>query len=199
MGAAVIEKRIEKVKTEEKNHRNDLYVLANSYSGRLKTIKASLMPETDFHNVPKKTNKAATTNGTVAHSKDTKDSKDSKEAVETKGSPTKGEAMEVTNGEVDVKEEKKANGKVTKEKKETKKKDEVKKENDVAEKSRKRPKETKKSKDDDDNEEDGADDEQRESSVASNASADSKKADALQDGEEATRSKRRKTESKVSI
>merc|ERR1711874_848711 len=109
--AAVIEKRIEKVKTEEKNHRNDLYVLANSYSGRLKTIKASLMPETDFHNVPKKTTKAATTNGTAAKdSKESKDSKDSKvskdsketkETQETKESPVKGEAMEVTNGEVD--------------------------------------------------------------------------------------------------
>lgn len=41
------------MKSNERNGRNDLYVLANSYSGRLKAIKPTLMPETDFHIVPK--------------------------------------------------------------------------------------------------------------------------------------------------
>ncbi|CAL4100396.1 unnamed protein product [Meganyctiphanes norvegica] len=203
--AAVIEKRIEKVKAEEKNRRNDLYVLANSYSGRLKTTKAGLMPETDFHNVPKKQSTKATANGTVAHSKsakETKEAKETKDADESKGSPTKAEPMEVTNGEVDVKDEKKENGKVSKEKKDIKKEDvkkDDKKKEETTEKSRKRPKEAKKIKDDEEIEEDGAGGEQRESSVASNASSASNKLEPPQDGEEVTRSKRRKTEVKVSI
>lgn len=186
--AAVIEKRIEKVKTEEKNRRNDLYVLANSYSGRLKTMKSSLMPETDFHNVPKKQSTKATSNGTAK----SKEAKDSKDGVDSKGSPIKSESMEVTNGEVEIKEEKKENGKVSKEKKDAKKKDEI------SEKSRKRPKESKKTKADDESEEEVIDGEQREGSVASNASTASNKMDPPQDSQDEARSKRRKTESKVS-
>ena len=37
------------MKQEEKNGRNDLYVLANSYSGRLKSKKPTLLQENDFH------------------------------------------------------------------------------------------------------------------------------------------------------
>ncbi|KAA0187509.1 hypothetical protein HAZT_HAZT001113 [Hyalella azteca] len=51
--ANVIDKRIEKVKKDEKNNRNDLYVLANSYSGRLRAKKSKLLQEKDFHQVRK--------------------------------------------------------------------------------------------------------------------------------------------------
>ncbi|KAF2362580.1 THO complex subunitTHOC2 C-terminal [Trinorchestia longiramus] len=51
--ANVIDKRIEKVKRDEKNNRNDLYVLANSYSGRLRAKKSKLLQEKDFHQVRK--------------------------------------------------------------------------------------------------------------------------------------------------
>jgi len=49
--ANVVDKRIEKVKKEERNVRNDLYVLANSYSGRLRGKKSALLQEKDFHQV----------------------------------------------------------------------------------------------------------------------------------------------------
>ena len=41
------------VKKDEKNNRNDLYVLANSYSGRLRAKKPKLLSEKDFHVVRK--------------------------------------------------------------------------------------------------------------------------------------------------
>ena len=44
------------VKMTEKNKRNDLYVLANSYHGRLKNQRPNFVQETDFHIVqPKET------------------------------------------------------------------------------------------------------------------------------------------------
>lgn len=44
-----IEKKIEKIKEEEKNKRQDLFVLATSYSGQLKARASSIMRESDFH------------------------------------------------------------------------------------------------------------------------------------------------------
>ncbi|XP_050689638.1 THO complex subunit 2-like isoform X2 [Eriocheir sinensis] len=62
--AGVIEKRIEKVKVQERNSRNDLYVLANSYSGRLKAIKPNLPQEPEFHIVSKRHHAPKVVNGT---------------------------------------------------------------------------------------------------------------------------------------
>lgn len=60
------------VKSNERNGRNDLYVLANSYSGRLKAIKPTLMPETDFHIVPKRPPPTSrSVNGTTENSSST--------------------------------------------------------------------------------------------------------------------------------
>lgn len=72
------------VKNEERNRRNDLYVLANSYSGRLKGAKPNLMPETDFHIVPKRPQAAKVVNGASEKSSSTaaNDVKSSGEVVE---------------------------------------------------------------------------------------------------------------------
>lgn len=72
------------VKNEERNRRNDLYVLANSYSGRLKGAKPNLMPETDFHIVPKRPQAAKVVNGASEKSSSTaaNDVKSSGEMVE---------------------------------------------------------------------------------------------------------------------
>ena len=45
--------RVIQVKRDEKNNRNDLHVLANSYSGRLRAKKCKLLQEKDFHQVRK--------------------------------------------------------------------------------------------------------------------------------------------------
>lgn len=49
----VIEKRIEKVCSEEKESRKDLYIKAMSYSGQLKARKHLVMKEHEFHQVSK--------------------------------------------------------------------------------------------------------------------------------------------------
>ncbi|ROT72097.1 putative THO complex subunit 2 [Penaeus vannamei] len=108
--AAVIEKRIEKVKNEERNRRNDLYVLANSYSGRLKGAKPNLMPETDFHIVPKRPQAAKVVNGASEKSSSTaaNDVKSSGEMVEQNEKIVKMETSETTNGELEGKEDREA-------------------------------------------------------------------------------------------
>ena len=45
----VIQKRVEKVRDEEKNKRQDLHVLASSYLGILKQKCSQLIPESEFH------------------------------------------------------------------------------------------------------------------------------------------------------
>ncbi|XP_063849502.1 THO complex subunit 2-like isoform X3 [Scylla paramamosain] len=123
--AIVIEKRIEMVKLQERNSRNDLYVLANSYSGRLKAIKPNLPQEPEFHIVPKRTPAAQKVNGTP----DSTATSGGAGAGDGKGTPAeqvdgkqaKAEAMEVANGDVEAKEEREAkkgenNSKPTKEK-----------------------------------------------------------------------------------
>merc|ERR1711981_1030042 len=47
----VIEKRIEKVCTDEKESRKDLYIKAMSYSGQLKARKHLVMREHEFHQI----------------------------------------------------------------------------------------------------------------------------------------------------
>ncbi|XP_050076500.1 THO complex subunit 2 [Anopheles maculipalpis] len=55
----ILEKKVEKVREEEKNQRQDLFVLASSYIGQLKAKAGQMMLESDFHQVPEKTFKAA--------------------------------------------------------------------------------------------------------------------------------------------
>lgn len=47
----IIEKKVEKVKDEEKNQRQDLYILAASYIGQLKAKASQMIRESDFHQV----------------------------------------------------------------------------------------------------------------------------------------------------
>ncbi|XP_045527093.1 THO complex subunit 2 isoform X1 [Pieris brassicae] len=49
--AQIIERKIDKVKEEEKIQRPDLYVLATGYSGQLRYKAPNLMNESDFHQV----------------------------------------------------------------------------------------------------------------------------------------------------
>jgi hypothetical protein len=42
------------VREEEKNQRQDLFILATSYSGQLKAKSASMIRESDFHQVSDK-------------------------------------------------------------------------------------------------------------------------------------------------
>ncbi|XP_018897836.2 THO complex subunit 2 isoform X2 [Bemisia tabaci] len=62
-----LEKRIEKVKEDEKSRRQDLFTLATSYSGQLKAKAPQLIKESDFHQVvevkPAKTEPAETAPG----------------------------------------------------------------------------------------------------------------------------------------
>lgn len=51
----VIQKRVEKVRDEEKNKRQDLHVIATSYLGILKLKCSQLIPESEFHQVSEKT------------------------------------------------------------------------------------------------------------------------------------------------
>lgn len=55
----IIERKVEKVREEEKNKRQDLFVLASSYIGQLKT-KSGMVLESEFHQVADKPNKQAT-------------------------------------------------------------------------------------------------------------------------------------------
>ncbi|XP_046395429.1 THO complex subunit 2 isoform X2 [Ischnura elegans] len=57
----IIEKKIEKVREEEKSQRQDLFILATSYSGHLKAKSSSMIKESDFHQVPEKPSKAQET------------------------------------------------------------------------------------------------------------------------------------------
>lgn len=50
----VIHKRVEKVRDEEKNKREDLHVIASSYLGILKQKQGQLINEQDFHQVSEK-------------------------------------------------------------------------------------------------------------------------------------------------
>ncbi|XP_038107405.1 THO complex subunit 2 isoform X2 [Culex quinquefasciatus] len=52
--AQIIEKKVEKVREDEKNKRQDLFVLASSYIGQLKAKSGQMMRESDFHQVAEK-------------------------------------------------------------------------------------------------------------------------------------------------
>ena len=44
-----LEKRVEKVRNEEKDKRQDLYALAMGYAGQLRSRKQYMVPENQFH------------------------------------------------------------------------------------------------------------------------------------------------------
>ena len=50
--SSALEKRIDKIRKEEKDKRPDLFALAMGYSGLLKASKHSLIPEHMYHNKP---------------------------------------------------------------------------------------------------------------------------------------------------
>lgn len=66
--AQIIERKVEKVREEERNQRQDLFVLASSYIGQLKAKSNDMIREVDFHQVSDKPSKetAATTTATVS-------------------------------------------------------------------------------------------------------------------------------------
>ncbi|XP_052864663.1 THO complex subunit 2 [Anopheles cruzii] len=85
----IIEKKVEKVREEEKNQRQDLFVLASSYIGQLKAKAGQMMLESDFHQVPEKTAKpAAAAPSTIATSSDQQQQQESK--VSMNGSDGRG-------------------------------------------------------------------------------------------------------------
>ena len=55
--ASVLEKRVEKVREEEKDKRRDLYTRAISYQGKLAHCKPRMMKEENFHVVSKLVNR----------------------------------------------------------------------------------------------------------------------------------------------
>ncbi|XP_063823392.1 THO complex subunit 2 [Ostrinia nubilalis] len=57
--AQIIERKVDKVKEEEKTQRPDLYVLATGYSGQLRNKVPNMMRESDFHQVGDKHKVAA--------------------------------------------------------------------------------------------------------------------------------------------
>lgn len=50
----IIERKVEKVREEEKNQRQDLYTLAISYAGQLKLRAGHIVKESDFHQISDK-------------------------------------------------------------------------------------------------------------------------------------------------
>ncbi|CAO1439091.1 unnamed protein product [Diamesa hyperborea] len=79
--AGIIEKKVEKVREDEKNKRQDLFVLASSYIAILKSKSSQLMTESSFHQVSEKVSKeekAALNGGDSGKAKvtDRKDGKD---------------------------------------------------------------------------------------------------------------------------
>lgn len=47
----ILERKVEKVREEERGQRQDLHVLATSYSGQLKAKTPQMIRESDFHHV----------------------------------------------------------------------------------------------------------------------------------------------------
>ncbi|EFN80499.1 THO complex subunit 2 [Harpegnathos saltator] len=57
----ILERKVEKVREEERGQRQDLHVLATSYSGQLKAKTPSMIRESDFHHVGDKAGKTQDT------------------------------------------------------------------------------------------------------------------------------------------
>ncbi|XP_024887298.1 THO complex subunit 2 isoform X7 [Temnothorax curvispinosus] len=58
----ILERKVEKVREEERGQRQDLHVLATSYSGQLKAKTPNMIRESDFHHVGDKAKTQDTTN-----------------------------------------------------------------------------------------------------------------------------------------
>ncbi|XP_072761881.1 THO complex subunit 2 isoform X1 [Anoplolepis gracilipes] len=94
----ILERKVEKVREEERGQRQDLHVLATSYSGQLKAKTPNMIRESDFHHVGDKTGKTADTanndtnekvsNGVAAkeNNGDTRPEKENKEQREKRSS-----------------------------------------------------------------------------------------------------------------
>ncbi|XP_012547253.2 THO complex subunit 2 isoform X1 [Bombyx mori] len=66
----IIEKKIDKVKEQEKIQRQDLYVLATVYSGQLRNKSSNMMNEADFHQMSDKHKAASTAAASAAPAKE---------------------------------------------------------------------------------------------------------------------------------
>ena len=64
----ILERKVEKVRDEERNKRQDLHVLATSYCGQLKARAPHMIRESDFHHVGDKAAKASEAAGSEASS-----------------------------------------------------------------------------------------------------------------------------------
>lgn len=62
----IIERKIEKVREEERHQRQDLFVLASSYIGQLKARSCEMIKEVDFHQVSDKPSKDGTASSTIS-------------------------------------------------------------------------------------------------------------------------------------
>ncbi|XP_044012120.1 THO complex subunit 2 [Aphidius gifuensis] len=65
----ILERKVEKVREQERGNRQDLHVLATSYSGQLKARSSQMIHETDFHHVGETTIKAQDTCSTESNDK----------------------------------------------------------------------------------------------------------------------------------
>ncbi|XP_068627551.1 THO complex subunit 2 [Battus philenor] len=83
--AQIIERKVEKVKEEEKSQRQDLYVLATGYSGQLRNKVPNMMRECDFHQMGDQHKPVATASAPPASVKE--DSAPVKQEVEASTSP----------------------------------------------------------------------------------------------------------------
>lgn len=63
----ILEKYVNQVIVEEKNKRQDLFVLASSYIGQLKNKSVDMMKEADFHHVSEKPAKNSQENAKVVN------------------------------------------------------------------------------------------------------------------------------------
>ncbi|XP_034949841.1 THO complex subunit 2 [Chelonus insularis] len=86
----ILERKVEKVREEERGQRQDLHVLATSYSGQLKAKTPHMIRESDFHNVNEKPGKTQETSNETTEKT-------------SNGIPTK----DVSNGETRVEKENK--------------------------------------------------------------------------------------------
>lgn len=66
----ILERYVNKVIDEEKNQRQDLFVLARSYIGQLRNKANEMIKEADFHEVTEKPTKNSTTTNTEKSTKD---------------------------------------------------------------------------------------------------------------------------------
>lgn len=102
--AQIIERKVEKVREEEKNKRQDLFVLASSYIGQLKAKSGDMILESDFHQVADKPNKetAETVKPVNGSAPDTKEPVVEKKVKQVAVAPV----------EKEVKKDRESNGKV---------------------------------------------------------------------------------------